>query len=76
MRHIYFENIRLTLLFRVFLIISIKKSNHQTLFRYSEKQNNWQTIIGQKFRLTPATFPVGFPTSAGTAITHFLRCST
>jgi len=29
------------------------KSNHQTLFLYSEKQNHWQTIIGQKFRLTP-----------------------
>ena len=25
----------------------------QTLFLYSEKQNNWQKIIGQKFRLTP-----------------------
>jgi len=27
------------------------------------------------FTLTPATFPVGLPTSAGTAIKHFLRCS-
>jgi len=28
--------------------------------------------MGQKFRLTPASFPVGLPTSAGT---HFFRCS-
>jgi len=27
-----------------------QKSNRQTLFLYSEKQNNWQKIIGQKFR--------------------------
>jgi len=27
------------------------------------------------FTLTPATFLVGLPTSAGTAITHFLKCS-
>ena len=27
-----------------------QKSNRQTLFLYSEKQNNWQTIIAQKFR--------------------------
>ena len=26
-----------------------QKSNRQTLFFYSEKQNNWQTLIGQKF---------------------------
>jgi len=30
-----------------------QKSNRQTLFLYSEKQINWQKIIGQKFRLTP-----------------------
>jgi len=30
-----------------------QKSNRQTLFLYSGKQNNWQKIIGQKFRLTP-----------------------
>jgi len=30
-----------------------QKSNHQTLFLHSEKQNNWQTITCQKFRLTP-----------------------
>jgi len=28
----------------------MKKSNRQTLFLYSEKQNNWQNIIGQVFR--------------------------
>jgi len=27
-----------------------QESNRQTLFLYSEKQNNWQTILGQKFR--------------------------
>jgi len=27
-----------------------QKSNRQTLFLYSENQNNWQKIIGQKFR--------------------------
>jgi len=31
------------------------KSNCQTLFLYSEKQNNRQTITGQKFRLTPVS---------------------
>jgi len=30
-----------------------QKSNLQTLFLYSEKKNNLQTIRGQKFRLTP-----------------------
>ena len=36
-----------------------QKSKRQTLFFYSGRQNNWQTIIGQKFhrgqkfRLTP-----------------------
>jgi len=30
--------------------------NRQTLCLYSEKKNNWQVIIGQKFRLTPAEF--------------------
>jgi len=29
-----------------------QKFNHQILFLYSEKQNNWHTIR-QKFRLTP-----------------------
>ena len=29
-----------------------QKSNFQTLFSYSEKQNNWQTLAGQKIRLT------------------------
>ena len=39
-----------------------EKSNRQTLVPYFEKQNNWQTIIGQKFhrgqefRLTPGRF--------------------
>ena len=27
-----------------------QKSNCQTLFLYSKKQNNWQTTLGQKFR--------------------------
>jgi len=27
--------------------------NYQTLFLYSEKQNNCKTTTGQKFRLTP-----------------------
>ena len=30
-----------------------QKSNFQNLFHYSEKQNNWKTIPGQKFHLTP-----------------------
>jgi len=30
-----------------------QKSSRQDLFLYSEKQNNWQKIIGQKFRLAP-----------------------
>jgi len=30
-----------------------QKSNRQTSFIYSEKQNNWQTLVAQKFRLTP-----------------------
>jgi len=35
------------------LLHTHQKSNGQTLFLYSEKQNNWQTIISQKFRSTP-----------------------
>jgi len=30
-----------------------QKSNLQTLFLYSEKKNNRQEILGQKFHLTP-----------------------
>ena len=30
----------------------IQKSKRQTLFLYSDRQNDWQTIVGQKFRLT------------------------
>ena len=45
------------------LYITHQKSKRQTLFLYSEKQNNLQTILGQKFRrgqkfrLTPGPAP-------------------
>jgi len=40
------------------LHITHQKSNFQTLFLYFEKQNNWKTLTGQKFRLTLLPDPV------------------
>jgi len=56
------------------------KSNRQTLFLYSEKKNSWQTVIGQKFRLTrepkmqtPAFLLRGHVTGCGCAFLVWSR---
>jgi len=38
---------------KVFIFAKDIKINHQNIFLHSEKQNNWHTKMGQKFRLTP-----------------------